>query len=218
MLNIDLKTIEELKEKKKIFIIAEKLSKNVSLSEKEKNILYKEWYKISEKKIEEIYDKIDFFKIFRNDNRSLPDEAIKKYLSVSLKYIKDFSEYSKDYKTKVIITLISEVIIPNYKIDMKFYPLLLGRFSKIDWSFFSYQVRNENELIMIKDQGFNIPWNVVSCNIKLSESFMKHYKDQLNWKGISEFQDFSEEFLNEFLEYLDLDIIEKRIKREMECE
>jgi hypothetical protein len=41
-------------------------------------------------------------------------------------------------------------------------------------------------------------WDEISARKKLSEDFIKEFKDKVNWDNISQFQKLSEKFIREF--------------------
>ena len=56
----------------------------------------------------------------------------------------------------------------------------------------------------------DIDWNYISIYLKLSENFIREFKDKVDWKWISIRQEFSYSFICEFREKLNLDILLER--------
>lgn len=218
MLSVDLKTIQELKEKKAVFIIAKKLESENQLSNQEMELLEKQWDKLPEETLRKIFIKINFEKIFKEKNK-LPKQNLNKYLNLALYFINQHSDAFEKHK-KIIYETLIRTIFPMYKLDIYYIKYFNRKDPNLDAVIYEYQL-NENDIekFMNDDKNeFLIDWNLVSGCMKLSESFMRKYHKKLSWYLISLYQNFSNEFLKEFYEYLDLDIIEKRIKREMENE
>ena len=41
-------------------------------------------------------------------------------------------------------------------------------------------------------------WKLISINQKLSENFIREFKDNIDWNSISQYQKLSEDFIREF--------------------
>ena len=51
-------------------------------------------------------------------------------------------------------------------------------------------------------KDWNHNWENISKNSKLTEDFMKEFKDKLNWNKISQYQTLSEDFIKEMKDYV----------------
>ena len=51
-------------------------------------------------------------------------------------------------------------------------------------------------------KDWNHNWNNISKNSKLTEEFIKEFKDKLNWNKISQYQKLSEKFIEEMKDYV----------------
>jgi len=68
--------------------------------------------------------------------------------------------------------------------------------NEIDWNCIShYQKLSEDFIREYKDK---VNWVYISHYQQLSEDFIKEFKDKVEWRWISEFQQFSEDFIREF--------------------
>ena len=54
------------------------------------------------------------------------------------------------------------------------------------------------DLIGEKIKIYDLDWIYISYHQKLSEGFIREFKDKVDWKYISRFQELSEEFIREF--------------------
>lgn len=203
MLNIDLEKLKKLKNKKAIYVVAEKISEDLPLSEKETIILHERWNELSEETLEKIFTKIDFAKIFSNEKKKFSNKDINKYLEVAVHHVND----------RTTQKVLKNYILPVYKLDIYYIRRLIvpKRNPSIETCIYTYQLSEKDIESLKNDSEFPLNWDLISACMKLSESFMRKYSEYLYWKMISIHQEFSNEFLEEFYEYLDLDIIEERI-------
>ena len=72
---------------------------------------------------------------------------------------------------------------------------------KIDWSWISLnQKLSENFIREFKD---SVDWYWISINQRLSEEFIREFKDRVTWDWISRYQTLSENFIREFKDRVD---------------
>ena len=68
--------------------------------------------------------------------------------------------------------------------------------SQVDWYYISaYQKLSEDFIREFKDK---VNWSNISVNQTISEDFIREFKDQVLWSGISRCQIISEDFISEF--------------------
>ncbi len=71
----------------------------------------------------------------------------------------------------------------------------------VDWDYIScYQKLSEDFIREFKDK---IVWYWISKNQKLSEDFIREFQNKINWYRISDHQKLSEDFIREFQNYVD---------------
>ena len=58
--------------------------------------------------------------------------------------------------------------------------------------------KNEQEIRDAIFKGINVDWEFISKRLKLSEDFIREFKDKLDWRNISGYQKLSEDFIREF--------------------
>ena len=76
-----------------------------------------------------------------------------------------------------------------------------------DWTSLSRHNRLTEDFIReFKDK---VDWDVISVYQHLSEDFIREFKDKVYWAGISEYQRLSEDFIREFADKVDWDYISK---------
>ena len=50
-------------------------------------------------------------------------------------------------------------------------------------------------------------WSHISSHQKLSEDFIREFKDKVNWENISVYQKLSEDFIREFKDYINFEYL-----------
>ena len=59
-------------------------------------------------------------------------------------------------------------------------------------------INNQKILFKFIQINNNVNWPSISFYYKLSENFIREFKDKVNWSGISYYQKLSENFKKEF--------------------
>ena len=78
---------------------------------------------------------------------------------------------------------------------------------EIDWDYISvYKKLTED---FIREFKNNVDWCFISINQTLSENFIREFKDNVNWEYISRHQQLSEDFIREFSDKVDWTYISK---------
>ena len=78
---------------------------------------------------------------------------------------------------------------------------------EVDWDYISvYKKLTED---FIREFKNNVDWSFISINQTLSEDFIREFKYNINWEYISQYQKLSEDFIREFSDKVDWTYISK---------
>ena len=99
----------------------------------------------------------------------------------------------------------------NYKEKLDYINNELGTdyqsLNMVEWTYVSYHYKlSDNFIREFKDK---VDWSQISVYQKLSEDFMREFKDELVWTNISIYQKLSENFIREFHDMVDWTAISK---------
>ena len=82
------------------------------------------------------------------------------------------------------------------KVDEEFIRNNQDQFDWVNWVYVSEHAKmSENFIREFKDK---VNWEEISCHQKLSENFIREFQDKINWDYISYYQKLSEDFIREF--------------------
>jgi len=85
-----------------------------------------------------------------------------------------------------------------------------------NWEYISsYHKLSENFIKEFKDK---VDWGYISRFQKLSENFVREFKDKVNWECISEYQKLSEDFYKEFKDKININYLKKNKNIDVDIE
>ena len=78
-----------------------------------------------------------------------------------------------------------------------------------DWTDYAFYRNNKLSEDFIREFKDKVDWGSISEYQKLSEDFIREFQDKVNWYYISEYQKLSEDFIKEFKNKVDWYLIFK---------
>ena len=81
--------------------------------------------------------------------------------------------------------------------------------SDFDWKDYAFYRNNKLTEDFIREFKDKVSWTYISINQKLSEDFIREFKDKVDWEYISKYQKLSKDFIIEFKDRVNWTLISK---------
>lgn len=155
----------------------------------------------SQKTIRDNISKLDFDKISRNKN--LNNEFILAYRDkLNMRKVFQNNIISEDFLYKNYNKFNHKYFLQYQDLSEDFIESIAGRLDADDWRLISFRQKlSENFIRKYKDV---IDWQTISSTQILSLEFIREFQDSVCWDDISAFQDLNMSFIKEFQDRINL--------------